>query len=103
MANLSRLAALVHSEARPQDGAAEQSGRVAGRDYPSAAASLIEGLGECFTINRLDVPASLHRLFGDHQRHREVAMRASVMRTRRLCRLVPYRCVVWTRRGYPLR
>ena len=31
------------------------------RDYPSAAASLIEGLEECFTINRLDVPASLHR------------------------------------------
>ncbi len=25
------------------------------RDYPSAAASLIEGLEECFTINRLDV------------------------------------------------
>jgi len=31
------------------------------RDYPSAAASLIEGLEECFTINRLDMPASLHR------------------------------------------
>jgi transposase-like protein len=31
------------------------------RDYPSAAASLGEGLEECFTINRLGVPPSLHR------------------------------------------
>jgi transposase-like protein len=31
------------------------------REYPSAAASLLEGLEECFTINRLDVPPSLHR------------------------------------------
>ena len=30
-------------------------------DYPAAAASLLEGLEECFTINRLGVPASLHR------------------------------------------
>jgi len=29
--------------------------------YPSAAASLIEGLEECFTINRLDIPPALHR------------------------------------------
>jgi transposase-like protein len=29
--------------------------------YPAAAASLIEGLEECFTINRLDLPPSLHR------------------------------------------
>ena len=29
--------------------------------YPSAAASLLEGLEECFTINRLDLPPSLHR------------------------------------------
>lgn len=29
--------------------------------YPSAAASLLEGLDECFTINRLDLPPSLHR------------------------------------------
>lgn len=29
--------------------------------YPSAAASLMEGLEECFTINRLDLPPSLHR------------------------------------------
>jgi transposase-like protein len=31
------------------------------QDYPSAAASLTEGLEECFTIHRLDVPPSLHR------------------------------------------
>jgi transposase-like protein len=31
------------------------------RECPAAAASLLEGLEECFTINRLEVPASLHR------------------------------------------
>jgi transposase-like protein len=31
------------------------------REYPSAAASLLEGLEECFTINRLGVPSSLQR------------------------------------------
>ncbi len=31
------------------------------RDYPAVAASLREGLKECFTINRLDIPPSLHR------------------------------------------
>jgi putative transposase len=31
------------------------------REYPSAASSLMEGMEECFTINRLDVPPSLHR------------------------------------------
>ena len=31
------------------------------RDYPDAAASLREGVDECFTINRLDVPHSLRR------------------------------------------
>ena len=30
-------------------------------DYPDTARSLLEGLEECFTINRLDVPRSLHR------------------------------------------
>jgi putative transposase len=29
--------------------------------YPSAVSSLIEGLEECFTINRLDIPPALHR------------------------------------------
>ena len=31
------------------------------RDYPSAASSLLEGLEECFTINRLGLPPSLMR------------------------------------------
>ncbi len=31
------------------------------RECPAAAASLLEGLEECFTINRMNVPASLHR------------------------------------------
>ncbi len=31
------------------------------RDYPEAARSLREGLAETFTVNRLDVPPSLHR------------------------------------------
>ena len=31
------------------------------REYPSAVASLLEGLEECFTINRLGVPPSLQR------------------------------------------
>jgi putative transposase len=30
-------------------------------DYPEAAAALLEGLEECFTINKLDIPRSLHR------------------------------------------
>jgi transposase-like protein len=34
------------------------------RDYPSAAASLLEGLEECFTINRLGVPPMLARCLG---------------------------------------
>ena len=34
------------------------------REYPTAAASLREGLAETFTINRLGLPASLHRCLG---------------------------------------
>lgn len=30
-------------------------------DYPAAASSLLEGLEECYTVNRLGLPASLHR------------------------------------------
>jgi hypothetical protein len=55
------------------------------RDYPSAAASLMEGLEECFTINRLDVQPSLHRCLATtnliENRHSGVRMR-----TRRVCR-----------------
>lgn len=55
------------------------------REYPSAAASLLEGLEECFTINRLDVPASLHRCLATtniiESPHAGVRLR-----TRRVCR-----------------
>ena len=34
------------------------------REYPEAARSLREGLEETFTINRLDLPSSLHRCLG---------------------------------------
>lgn len=55
------------------------------RDYPAAAASLREGLEECFTINRLDVPPSLHRCLAStniiESPHSGVRMR-----TRRVCR-----------------
>ena len=34
------------------------------REWPSAAASLREGLGEMFTINRLSLPSSLRRCLG---------------------------------------
>jgi putative transposase len=39
-------------------------------DYPDAARSLLEGLEECFTIHRLDVPRSLHQLPCHEQRRR---------------------------------
>ena len=55
------------------------------REYPSAAGSLMEGLEECFTINRLDVPPSLHRCLATtnliESPHSGVRMR-----TRRVCR-----------------
>ena len=34
------------------------------REYPSASASLLEGLDEMFTINRLDLPETLRRCLG---------------------------------------
>jgi len=47
----------------PQEGMAKfrQIAAWRERDYPDAAAALLEGLEECFTINRLDIPRSLHR------------------------------------------
>jgi len=41
-------------------------------------ASLIEGLEECFTINRLDVPASLHRCLSATNLIESPHMRVSV-------------------------
>ena len=40
-------------------------------EYPDAAASLLEGLEETFTVNRLKLTPSLMRCLCDHQHHRE--------------------------------
>ena len=52
--------------------------------YPSAAASLQEGLEECFTLNRLGVPASLHRCLATTNLI-ESPQSGVRMRTRRIC------------------
>jgi transposase-like protein len=53
--------------------------------WPAAAASLLEGLEECFTVNHLGMPASLHRCLTTtniiESPHSGVRMR-----TRRVCR-----------------
>jgi putative transposase len=55
------------------------------REHPGAADSLREGMEECFTINRLDVPPSLHRCLAStnliENPHSGVRRR-----TRRVCR-----------------
>ena len=64
-------------------------------DYPDAAAALLEGLEECFTINRLDIPRSLHRCLATsnivdnpHSGVRD--------RTRRVCRWRPGMAARWS-------
>jgi putative transposase len=64
-------------------------------DYPEAAAALREGLEECFTINRLDIPRSLHRCLATsnivdnpHSGVRD--------RTRRVCRWRPGMPARWS-------
>lgn len=64
-------------------------------DYPDAAAALMEGLEECFTINRLDIPRSLHRCLATsnvidnpHSGVRD--------RTRRVCRWRPGMPARWS-------
>ena len=42
------------------------------REWPSAAASLREGLAELFTVNRLGLPAALRRVPDDDEHHRLV-------------------------------
>jgi putative transposase len=55
------------------------------REHPDTADSLREGMEECFTINRMDVPASLHRCLAStnliENPHSGVRRR-----TRRVCR-----------------
>jgi transposase-like protein len=64
-------------------------------DYPDAARSLLEGLEECFTINRLDVPRSLHRCLATSNvvdnPHSGVRSR-----TRRVCRWQPGMAARWS-------
>lgn len=55
------------------------------QDQPAAAASLREGLEECFTINRLGLPQSLHRCLGTTNLI-ESPQSGVRMRTRRVCR-----------------
>ena len=47
------------------------------REWPSAAASLREGLSEMFTVNRLGLPKPLRRWPDDDEHHRLVARRHS--------------------------
>jgi putative transposase len=54
-------------------------------EYPDAAASLLEGMEECFTINRLEVPHSLHRCLASTNLI-ESSQSGVRMRTRRVCR-----------------
>ena len=64
-------------------------------DYPEAAAALLEGLEECFTLNRLDVPRSLHRCLATSNLvdnpHSGVRSR-----TRRVCRWRPGMPARWS-------
>ena len=55
------------------------------QEHPAAASSLREGLEECFTINRLGVPPSLHRCLATTNLI-ESPQSGVRMRTRRVCR-----------------
>lgn len=55
------------------------------QECPAAANSLREGLEECFTINRLGVPSSLHRCLATTNLI-ESSQSGVRMRTRRVCR-----------------
>jgi len=55
------------------------------QEWPAAANSLREGLEECFTINRLGVPPSLHRCLATTNLI-ESPQSGVRMRTRRVCR-----------------
>src|SRR5499425_449798 len=55
------------------------------QEWPAAANSLREGLEECFTINRLGIPPSLHRCLATTNLI-ESPQSGVRMRTRRVCR-----------------
>src|SRR5581483_9270894 len=72
-------------EAKAGIGQLEKLAQWLERDYPAAAASLREGLEECFTLNRLGVPPSLHRCLATTNLI-ESPQAGVRMRTRRVCR-----------------
>ncbi len=55
------------------------------QEQPAAAASLREGVEECFTINRLGIPPTLHRCLATTNLI-EIPQSGVRMRTRRVCR-----------------
>jgi transposase-like protein len=55
------------------------------REHPDAADGLREGMEECFTLNRLDVPPSLHRCLATTNVI-ESPLSGVRLRTRRVCR-----------------
>ena len=46
---------------RQRHRADQKTGRIAGPEISAGGGSLLEGLEECFTINRLDIPPALRR------------------------------------------
>lgn len=58
------MKAAFHLEAKPGIARLQKLADWLEREYPSAAASLREGLHELFTINRLGLPATLRRCLG---------------------------------------
>jgi putative transposase len=82
---------------KPDDGMAKfhQIAAWLEHDYPDAAGALREGLEECFTINRLDIPRSLHRCLATSNLvdnpHSGVRSR-----TRRVCRWRPGMPARWS-------
>ena len=47
----------------------EQLARLLERDHESAARSLREGLAEMFTLQRLQIPVSLHKCLGNDEHY----------------------------------
>ena len=56
--------AVGHSCFAAKQRAASQSSKWLEQEYPSAASSLLEGMDEMFTINRLGLPKTLRRCLG---------------------------------------
>jgi hypothetical protein len=66
------------------------------REYPSTASSLMEGMEECFAINRLDVLPSLHRYLAIIESpHARVHLRRAVS--------VAGATAAWSNGGWPRR